>query len=151
MLSHIVMLTFLLPLSLTREITIPDGTCFETYQNETTRLLNEIGPIQTEFDGQLRTIESVLGIPTPHKGFGSSPMAISPCSLIAPPSKYTVKAYDIANKLHFEKIKLFLNTNRILFRLLVIQQKVLEKYTEERRQTAQASPRPRRQKTTMPV
>jgi hypothetical protein len=48
--------------------------------------------------------------------------------------RITTDAYDILNSLHKERMKLLYNNGRILFRLLMMNQKLLDKRDNERLQ-----------------
>jgi hypothetical protein len=134
----------MVPAVFSKQILLQDGSCFETYQNYSAELLS--GFFQPDFDSQLCAIESALGIPTPWRGRGGSPMALSLCASGNLPSPYTVKEYENANNLHFKKTTLAMINNRILFRLMMIQNNVMERAQV---QTPRPTRRPRVRQTSM--
>lgn len=109
-----------------RDIIIPDAKCFEQYIAEVSRYTNELSrETKREFDLQFTSIENTLGITHPDHGYNDT-LAISICSLIQPPSEYTLQTYNTANNLHYSKIRTQLINNRIMYRLMMIQKKILE-------------------------
>jgi hypothetical protein len=108
-----------------RDIIIPDALCFEKYTSDLYKVGNELSrEIRPDHNLQLTAIENALGIPTPEQGY-ALPLSVPLCSLIVPPSNYTLATYNTVNKLHMERIKAQLINNRVLFRLMMIQKKIL--------------------------
>jgi hypothetical protein len=109
-----------------RDIVIPDAMCFEKYTSDLYKLGNELTrEMRTDYHNQLIAMENALGIQTPEQGY-SFPLAMPLCSLMDPPSNYTLATYNIVNKLHMERIRTQLINNRVLFRLMMIQKRILE-------------------------
>lgn len=121
------LILMLLPMIVvSEEIHIPDAKCFDQYTTDLVRLSRELNhESKREFNLQLTAIENALGLPK-SRNLYRPPLAIPICSLIEPPSNYTLTVYNVANKLHFEKINTQLANNRVVYRLLQIQKKILE-------------------------
>jgi len=96
-----------------------------------------------DFDNQLLTLESALGVATPWKGPVREPVTLPMCASDSLPSLMTRREYDNANRLNKEKTILTLNNNRILFRLLMIQKAAMDKYNAEKYTTPCPTRRPR--------
>lgn len=112
-----------------RDLVIPDAMCFEKYNFDLYRVSNELmRETRTDHDLQLSAIETALGIPTPAQGY-FVPLAVPLCSLIEPPSNYTLATYNTVNKLHMERIRQQLVNNRVMFRLMMIQKKIINNLT----------------------
>lgn len=130
------LLTF--PTIFSRDIVIPDAMCFEKYNVDLFRVSNELArETRTDHDLQLSAIETALGIQAPGQGY-SLPLSVPLCSLMDPPSNYTLATYNTVNKLHMERIRQQLINNRVLFRLMMIQKRIfdnLNKRASSRRPT----------------
>lgn len=111
---------------ISRDIIISDGKCYDEYVDEAKRVYKEfIKESEREFDLQLTSMEDVLKIPHPDCGY-KDPYAIPLCTLIQPPTKYTLSMYNLANDLQLFTRKANVINKRILHRLLLIQKKIYE-------------------------
>lgn len=109
-----------------KEIVINDGTCFDTYTSELKKVASDLArETRTEYNLQLTSIEEMLNINHPEKGY-DMPLGVPICPLLGPPSNYTIMTYSIINNLHMEKIRQSLINKHVLYRLLMIQRKISE-------------------------
>jgi hypothetical protein len=111
---------------------LTDRQCFDTYQTRLSEILTGLPHSQSDFDNQLRTIESALGVHTPLRLPLGNPMAIPLCTSSDDQSNFTIREYDNANRLNTEKIMMTMKNNRTFFRLLLIQKAALDRYDADR-------------------
>lgn len=112
-----------------RDIIISDGKCYDQYVTETARVYKDlVRESERKFDLQLTAMEDVLQIPHPDCGY-KDPYAVPLCTLIQPPTNYTLNMYNLANNLQLFTRKANVINNRILHRLLLIQKKILENHS----------------------
>lgn len=108
------------------DIIIPDGNCFDQYTSDLTKLSqNLIKESRKEYNLQLTSIEEVLDIATIDRGY-MFPLSVPTCTLIDPPSNHTLTIYNVLNRLNVERMRHEFVNRRVMYRLMMIQKRILQ-------------------------